>query len=161
MSRPPFALEAIAHVLLLVQGMKESLAFYEDVLGASVESRMPQFGMVELRAGVSHIDLVDTAAAEGRWALPGVAGGRNLDHVAIAIGPHDEPALRRHLEAHAIPIVEERVNEDPRGKSLSLYVRDPSGNVIELMGPAVANDAATNRTQRFRMRSASDSPAVR
>ena len=142
MSRPPFALAAIDHVLLLVQGMEESLAFYEDVLGASVESRMPQYAMVELRAGVSHIDLVDTAALEGRWAFPGVAGGRNVDHVALAIGPHDEIALRRHLETHAIPIIEERVNEAPRGTSLSMYVRDPSGNVIELMGPMVPNDSA-------------------
>jgi glyoxylase I family protein len=133
-SLPPFALEAIEHVLLLVQGMEESLAFYEGVLGAHVESRLPDYGMAELRAGASHIDLVDTASPEGHWALPAVAGGRNLDHVALLIGPHDELALRRHLAAHAVPIIEERLNEDARGTSLSLYVRDPSGNVIELMG---------------------------
>jgi catechol 2,3-dioxygenase-like lactoylglutathione lyase family enzyme len=92
--------------------------------------------MVELRAGVSHIDLVDVTAPEGRWAVPAVAGGRNVDHVAVRIGPHDQIALRGHLAAHSVPIVEERVNEDANGKSLSLYVRDPSGNLIELIGPA-------------------------
>ncbi len=134
-TNPPFELEAIEHVLLLVEGMQKSLAFYEGVLGASVESRLPQYGMAELRAGASHIDLVDTAAPEGSWALPRVAGGRNVDHVALRIGPHDELALRRHLAAHAVPVVEERVNDSANGTSLSLYVHDPSGNVIELMGP--------------------------
>jgi catechol-2,3-dioxygenase len=43
--------------------------------------------------------------------------------------------LRRHLEVHHVRIVEERVNEDPRSMSRSLYVRDPSGNTIELMRP--------------------------
>lgn len=133
MSQPPFSLQGIEHVLLLVQGMDEALAFYEGVLGAEVESRLPRYAMAELRAGASHIDLVDTSAPEGRWALPAVAGGRNVDHVALLIGSHDEQALRAHLAAHAVAVVEERVNDDARGRSLSLYVRDPSGNVIELM----------------------------
>jgi glyoxylase I family protein len=114
--------------------MEQSLAFYENVLGARVESLLPQYAMAELRAGTSHIDLVDTTATDGRWALPPVAGGRNLDHVAVIVAPLDELALRRHLAAFAVPIIEERVNEDARGTSLSFYVCDPSGNVIELIG---------------------------
>jgi glyoxylase I family protein len=135
LSEPPFALERIDHVLLLVQGMNRAIAFYEGVLGCRVESRLPQYGMAELAAGASHIDLVDTAASQGSWALPAVEGGRNVDHVCLVLGAHDEPALRRHLAAHHIEIVEERSEEDARGSRLSLYVRDPSGNTIELMGP--------------------------
>lgn len=70
MTNPPFRLEGIDHVLLLVQGMEKALAFYEGVLGARIDSRLPQFGMVELSAGGSHIDIVDTTAPEGHWALP-------------------------------------------------------------------------------------------
>jgi glyoxylase I family protein len=134
MPKPPFALERIDHVLLLVQGMNRCVAFYEGALGCRVETRLPQYGMIELRAGTSHLDLVDIAAPEGKWALPDVAGGRNIDHVCLALGPHDEGALRRHLAAHEIVIVEERVEEDASGTRLSLYVCDPSGNMIELLG---------------------------
>lgn len=115
--------------------MSRAIPFYEGVLGCRVEARLPQYGMVELAAGTSHIDLVDTAAAEGSWAVPAIEGGRNVDHVCLALGAHDESALRRHLAAHFIEIVEERREETAGGSRLSLYVRDPSGNTIELMGP--------------------------
>ncbi len=130
---PPFTIAGIDHLLLLVNGLSESLAFYETVLGCSVESRMPKYGMVELRAGASHLDLVDIAAPEGAWAKAPVAGGRNIDHVALTLGPHDGNALREHLAAHGVAIVEEREDEGAQGKSLSLYVRDPSGTTIELI----------------------------
>jgi catechol 2,3-dioxygenase-like lactoylglutathione lyase family enzyme len=134
MSPPPFVLKGIEHVLLLVNGMDSALSFYQDVLGAQLESRMPQYGMAELRAGASHVDLVDTAAPEGAWARPPVDGGRNVDHVAIKLNLCDAAAVRRHLAACRVEIVEERLEEEPGGQSLSFYVCDPSGNVIELMG---------------------------
>ena len=134
-SDPPFALQGIDHFLLLAQGMDRALSFYEGVLGCRVESRLPQYGMLELRAGASHIDLVDTTVPEGRWALPEVEGGRNIDHVCLTLASHDEHVLRAHLAAHDVAIVEERVNHDAGGSRLSLYVRDPFGNTIELMGP--------------------------
>jgi len=134
-SQPPFVLAGIEHVLLLVRDMDEALAFYQDVIGARLESRMRQYGMAELRAGSSHIDLVDTSVPEGAWASPPVAGGRNVDHIGLRLDACVEADLRRHLSAHRVDIVEERVNEEPGGRSLSLYVRDPSDNVVELMAP--------------------------
>lgn len=128
----PFALDGIEHVLLLVNGLDDALAFYES-LGAIVESRLPQYGMAELRVGASHLDLVDVAAAQGAWARPPVAGGRNVDHVAIAINAADEAAFRRYLAGCRIEIVEERIEETTAGRSLSCYVRDPSGNTLELI----------------------------
>jgi hypothetical protein len=46
----------------------------------------------------------------------------------------DEVAVRHHLAAQSVEIVEERIENRPEGRQLSLYVRDPSGNLIELMG---------------------------
>lgn len=129
-SAPPFTLERIDHVLLLVEGMERALAFYQNVLGCSLESRLPQFAMAELRAGASMLALVDVAAPEGRWAQPAAHGGRNMDHLCLALGPHRESALRRHLERCGVEIFEEGRHGHPG--SLSLYVRDPCGNVIEL-----------------------------
>jgi hypothetical protein len=78
------------------------------------------------------IDLVDIASPAGEWARPDVAGGRNVDHVALALGPAEPDAVRRHLAERGVAIVEEGENIGARGKSLSLYVHDPSGNQIEL-----------------------------
>jgi glyoxylase I family protein len=132
---PPFGLEGIDHVLLIVDGMERALGFYESVLGCRLEERYPQWGMAQLRAGAALINLVDIAAEEGAWANPRAAGGRNMDHLCIALGAHDEQALRDHLARHGVEIVEESWHSGARGESLSIYVRDPSGNTLELKGP--------------------------
>ncbi len=134
-TRPPFALEGIDHILLLVKGMQPAVRFYTDVLGCKVEGKLPQYGMLQLRAGSALIDLVDIADPRASWALPPVAGGCNLDHLCLALGAHDAAKLRRHLARHRVEIIEEGMHAGSRGESLSLYVRDPSGNVIELKGP--------------------------
>jgi catechol 2,3-dioxygenase-like lactoylglutathione lyase family enzyme len=121
-------LRGIDHVLLLVVDIDKAITFYERVAGCTVETRLPQYAMTELRAGSSHIDLVDISASEGAWARPEILGGRNVDHVALDVASHDAAALRAHLETHNVEIGEERTESD----RTSFYVRDPSGNGIEL-----------------------------
>jgi len=134
-SAPPFALEGLDHVVLLVEDMEQAEHFYRSVLGCTVENALPQYGMLQLRAGAALIDLVDITAAEGAWAKPPTAGGRNMDHVCIATGRWDEAAMRAHLADHGVEIVEEGIRGGARGDGLSFYVKDPSGNVLELKGP--------------------------
>lgn len=131
-SPPPFALEGIDHVVLLVDGMAAARAFYCGVLGCDEEAALPQYGMLQLRAGAALIDLVDIAAEEGAWARPPAPDGRNMDHVCLAAGAWDEAAVRAHLAAHGIEIVEEGIRYGATGDGLSFYVKDPSGNTIEL-----------------------------
>src|SRR5262245_60001123 len=76
---PPFALEGLDHVVLLVGDMEKARDFYCDVLGCTVDGALPEYGMLQLRAGAALIDLVDIGATEGAWAKPPVAGGRNMD----------------------------------------------------------------------------------
>jgi glyoxylase I family protein len=135
---PPFALEGLDHVVLLVGDMERARAFYCDVLGCSVDRALPEHGMMQLRAGASLIDLVDISSAQGAWAKPPVAGGRNMDHVCIATGPWDEAAMRAHLAAHDVAIVEEGMRYGARGDGLSFYIADPFGNRIELKRPPQA-----------------------
>lgn len=135
MTRPPFVLEAIDHVVLLVRDMTEAQRFYEQVLGCTVDRALPQYGMLQLRAGASLIDLIDIGSAEGEWGRPEVEGGRNMDHVCIATGPCDEHDMRAHLARHGVPIVEEGIRYGAKGDGMSFYIRDPSGNQIELKSP--------------------------
>ena len=134
----PFDLEGLDHVVLLVGDMEAARAFYCSVLGCTVERTLPEYGMLQLRAGAALIDLVDVASEEGAWGRPPVAGGRNMDHVCLATGPWDEAALRAHLADHGVAIVEEGRRYGARGEGLSFYVRDPSGNTIEIKGPSSA-----------------------
>ena len=129
MEAPPFEIRGLDHLLLHVRGMAEAENFYCGVLGCSVRHRMPQYAMVELEAGSSSLALVDTADPHGSWALEGAEAGRNLDHFALATGGFDERAMRKWLEQHQIRIEEERSDEEEH----SLYVRDPSNNLVELL----------------------------
>ena len=126
MNAPPFEPHGLDHLLLHVRGIAAAEGFYCGVLGCSVKSRMPQYGMLELSAGVT---LVDTDDAQGAWALEGAKAGRNVDHFAIATSHWDETAMRAWLAAHGVAIEEERAEDG----ELSFYVRDPSGNLVELL----------------------------
>ena len=53
MTNPPFELKGLDHVVLLVRDMAEARAFYEQVLGCTVDRALPDYGMLQLRAGAS------------------------------------------------------------------------------------------------------------
>jgi catechol 2,3-dioxygenase-like lactoylglutathione lyase family enzyme len=131
----PFALEGLDHVTLLVTGMDAAQRFYVDVLGCEPESSFPQFGMELFRCGAALIVLVDIADPNGAWAKPPVGGGRNMDHVCLALSRFGHEEMRSWLAAHEVAIIEESFHGGARGESLSFYVRDPFGNVLELKGP--------------------------
>ncbi len=137
---PPFKLEHIDHVVLLVEGMERAVRFYEEVIGASVERRLEKFALVQMRAGSSLIDLLDIASEEGAWAEPDVEGGRNVDHVALAIDDVDPDALKAHLAAHDVKIEEEGIRYGAKGNTYSWYIRDPFGHLIELKSSIRADD---------------------
>jgi glyoxylase I family protein len=108
--------------------MERAIGFYQGVLGCTLKSRSPEYGMAELCAGAAGLDLVDIGCEQGAWARPTSAEGGNLHHFCLALDVADEAALRAHLSAHAAAIVEERIEDG----HLSLYVADPCGNQVEL-----------------------------
>lgn len=132
MAAPPFRLRGLDHVVLLVRDMAEALDFYEKVIGCTVDRELPRLAMTQLRTGASLIDLVDIGSEHGQWARPASDGGRNMDHLCIAVDECDEQALREHLERNAVPIVEEGIRYGATGDGMSYYVEDPSGNRVEL-----------------------------
>ena len=61
-----FSIQRIDHVVLRVQDIEHSLAFYTSVLGCDVKKRRDDLGMIHLSAGTSMIDLVDVNGPIGR-----------------------------------------------------------------------------------------------
>jgi catechol 2,3-dioxygenase-like lactoylglutathione lyase family enzyme len=132
----PIAIRGFDHIVLRVRDKAAMLAFYEGVLGLTVDRDRPELGLTHIRAGAQMIDLVTLDGPLGRTggAAPG-AEGRNLDHFALQVRPFDEAAIRAHLATHGAPIVEEGPRYGADGDGFSLYVRDPEGNTVELKGP--------------------------
>jgi len=133
----PIQVAGFDHIVLRVRDKAAMLAFYEGVLGLSIDRDRPQLGLTHVRAGPQMIDLVTLDGPLGKMggAGPGFEG-RNLDHFALQVRPFDEAAIRAHLAAHGVAIVEEGPRYGADGDGFSLYVRDPEGNTVELKGPA-------------------------
>jgi L-fuculose-phosphate aldolase len=125
------------HVVVRVRDLGRALAFYRDALGFSIERRLDELGLVQLRAGASLIDLVPVESPLGR------AGGgapdpkaRNVDHFALSLPRFDEAALRALFARHDIPASETAERYGADGFGPSIYLTDPDGNTVELKGPA-------------------------
>jgi len=132
----PIHVDGFDHIVLRVRDKTAMLAFYHDVLGLAVDRDRPELGLTHIRAGRQMIDLVTLDGPLGRLggAGPG-AEGRNLDHFALQVRPFDEAAIRAHLAAHGVAVIEEGRRYGADGDGFSLYVRDPEGNTVELKGP--------------------------
>ncbi|HLY47245.1 MAG TPA: VOC family protein [Stellaceae bacterium] len=128
-ARPAAALRVrgLDHVVLRVADIDRAIAFYGDVLGCRVERRLPEIGLVQLRAGAAMIDLVPRGDDADR--------GRNMDHFAVRIEELDVAALSAHLQRHGIDPGEVRRRYGAEGYGSSLYITDPDGNTVELKGP--------------------------
>lgn len=131
----PIAVQGFDHIVLRVRDKDRMIGFYTQVLGLSVDRDRPDLGLTHIRAGSQMIDLVTLDGPLGRTGGAGPAAeGRNLDHFALQVRPFDEPAIRAHLAAHDIAIVEEGPRYGAAGDGFSLYVLDPEGNRVELKG---------------------------
>lgn len=134
----PFSVQRIDHLVLRVQDIEASIAFYRALLGCDVVRRRDDLGLVHLRAGVSMIDLVSIAGPLGsKGGAAAGEQGRNLDHLCLRVEPFDAAALLAHLRAHGVAHDGEvHRNFGAEGEGPSLYFADPDGNQIELKGPA-------------------------
>jgi catechol 2,3-dioxygenase-like lactoylglutathione lyase family enzyme len=134
----PFAVQRIDHLVLRVQSLERSIAFFDRVLGCAVVRRRDELGLVHLRAGASMIDLVSIDGPLGLrgGAAPG-AEGRNVDHLCLRIEPYDPAGIVPFLQAQGVVVSEiANANVGAEGVGPSLYFNDPDGNLIELKGPA-------------------------
>jgi catechol 2,3-dioxygenase len=120
----------IGHVHLRVANLERATAFYRDVLGFAVTADVRAVGlqMVLLAAGDYHHHIaLNTWLSEG--GTPPPAGHTGLHHVAILYPDRHELARAvQNLLDHDYPIDE---GED-HGATVSVYLRDPDGNGIEL-----------------------------
>jgi glyoxylase I family protein len=121
----------IDHVVLRCRDQARALDFYTRILGLTEERRLERIGLIQLRAGASMLDLVPAAARDDE--------SRNVEHFCLGVETADLAEAARYLRAHGVEVQgEPQTRYGARGFGLSIYVRDPEGNVVELkqMPPA-------------------------
>jgi catechol 2,3-dioxygenase len=120
----------VGHVHLRVSDLDRAIAFYRDALGFTVKIYGPAFGLQAafLAAGDYHHH-VGLNTWETAGGTPPPAGHTGLYHVAFL---YPDPASlaravrRLHAHDHAINSAVDH------GGTVSVYLRDPDGNGIEL-----------------------------
>jgi catechol 2,3-dioxygenase-like lactoylglutathione lyase family enzyme len=119
-------ISGLDHIVLCVADVKRTIAFYEEVLGMQPREERP--GKWSLYFGTHKISLQDAGTAPdiARATLP---GSGNFCVLA------DEPVERlvealRRLNIEVVAGPDER--DGARGKILSVYFRDPDGNLVEV-----------------------------
>ena len=126
MSKAPFSLTRLDHIVLCVADVAATLAYYERVLG--MEAREERPGKWSLHFGNHKISLQDAGTAPdiARDTVPGCGNFCILT---------DEPieAVVEHLEREGVEIrVGPAEREGAVGKIMSVYFNDPDGNLVEI-----------------------------
>lgn len=127
--QPPFSLNKIGHVVLMVADLKRSVEFYTGVLGFKVsdiygDDMMPG-GMVFMRCNTDHhgVALVGGATAP--------ASKRELHHMAFEVGTLDEVfRARKYLRERGATIVFE--GRRRAGVQIAVEFLDPDGHNLEI-----------------------------
>ena len=128
--QPPFQIQRLDHVVVRTDNIERLLPFYL-ALGLTIERDLRgRFELVQLRAGDSIVDLVETPAPVGE------AGSGNMDHFALRVDPYDGDALIAFCDAHNIAWSQPaNLLYGADGYGPALYLTDPDGNRVELKGP--------------------------
>jgi catechol 2,3-dioxygenase len=120
--------QSLGHVVLKVQSIERSEAFYSQILGIPVISRISHPVQMTFFSLGNHHDLAIIAVGENAPTPDPTATG--LAHVAFKIGDADEQfsSMKAVLDAGDVPIL----YEADRAFTKSVHLLDPDGNEVEL-----------------------------
>jgi catechol 2,3-dioxygenase-like lactoylglutathione lyase family enzyme len=119
------------HIVLNVEDVQRSLDFYQRHLGLAAE-RVDAWQRGEVRfpsLRINESTIIDLVAAPR-----GTSDDRpNLAHFCVVTESDDMQAATEELGAAGVRVEEgPRVRSGARGDALSIYFRDPDGNLIEV-----------------------------
>lgn len=121
-ARAPAAVESLAHLLLQTSDLAAAERFYVDLLGFRVRKR---------EAFRDGRPLVLTEQGMGITNGRRAGDGANVDHIAFRVRGVGE--LVQRARAAGVRVVR---GPEANAYGLSVYLEDPDGNEVELIGPA-------------------------
>jgi catechol 2,3-dioxygenase-like lactoylglutathione lyase family enzyme len=124
----------IDHIVIRAKNAALMIDFYKNILGCAVERDMSaEFGLTQLRAGRSLIDIVSVDSILGRKGGPAPEStGNNLDHFCLQIEKIDEAVLTAFLVKQNVAVSDFERRYGAEGYGRSIYIKDPEENVVEL-----------------------------
>ena len=124
----PIEFDGIDHVVIRVTDREQTLHFYTQILGMSVERIIEDMNMYQVRCGRSLIDIC--VLPQGKKLAE--KEERGLDHFCLNIRG-DLDAIVSYLKEHSVPVVFGPVElYGATGYGTSIYILDPDSHTIEL-----------------------------
>ena len=119
-------IDGIDHVVLTVRDLEATFSFYRDLLGMEVKQTGPQYS---LHFGDQKINLhVAGHEFEPKADKPTVGSGDFCFHSSVPI-----EEVKARLEAAGVEVIVGPVRRAGAiGLLMSVYCRDPDGNLIEI-----------------------------
>lgn len=112
------------HVVLNVSDVERALAFYCGTLG------LEPVRVDEWRAGRAPFPSARVSPSTIIDLNSGPRGESNVDHICLVVDPLDWQEV---IDSGVFTVLEGPVKRfGARGTALSIYVRDPDGNTVEL-----------------------------
>ena len=125
-------ISSIDHIVMTVADMSKTIDFYCSVLGTTVVEFVPPTGGLarkSLHFGKQKINLHNSVSPYVPHAKAPQAG--SVDLCFITMQSLDD--WQRHLANHNVSVEEGAVRKTgANGALMSLYIRDPDGNLIEI-----------------------------
>jgi len=115
---------AFDHVVLNVADVERSLRFYIDELGLE-PVRVEEWRRQEVFFPSVRVDantIIDLLQVERT--------GENINHICLVVAPTDFEAIKTSGRFEVLDGPDKRFGA--RGDGISLYIRDPDGNMVEL-----------------------------
>ena len=126
-------IRGLAEIVLMVDDIERSVAFYGDTLGLELFSP-PELPAKFLRLGDAgsgvpqQIVLVQRPPGRSRAATR--KSEADLHHIGLEVAPDDFDALRARLQAEGF---ETREGDHPFMPVEAFYIDDPDGNEVEIV----------------------------
>jgi catechol 2,3-dioxygenase-like lactoylglutathione lyase family enzyme len=127
--KPQFGLQGLRHLALRVRDMAKARSFYEGLLGMKVVWE-PDPENIYLTSGCDNLALHQIPREQMGQFKPGT--GQAMDHFGFIVGsPDDVRGIFQIMQRAATPIV--KPLKTHRDGSVSFYMADPDGNVIQIL----------------------------
>lgn len=119
--------DGLVHFSIPVIDLEESGKFYKELLGMEEIHRVPGL-MLFLKCGNDHLVLC-TAPKQAAPSMedPGIV------HHAFDVACEEYDHAKEKLNAQGVTVLRDEYRDDGVFNGRSMYFRDPSGNVLELI----------------------------
>ena len=125
-----FTFKGLDHIAVVTKKLAAMKSFYVDGLGLTLEyegKAKAGYSIVTLRAGDSLIDLFEASPTN-----PAPAANLSEEHICLAATGSSIYDVIATLKRKGLDPSQAEVNSGAKGKGLSIWVRDPDGNKIEI-----------------------------